>query len=494
MFTIRDLPVWLIRVSPWLWLVVMSLGLLVIAWALIRRRGKFPACPKCGYDLRGTEGLTCPECGHTAQSPRQLFGRPRRWRWAVTGLLIVLAGVQVDFVQYRMWTGERFLSACVPTTVWIAGYPWWPDSGRRMIERRLQRGWAVLPGNAVVWMDRPRPTGYLRDWLLGLHDADHLRQPFACRWQSRLLARRAYTWFLSHQRSGNLTPNDYRYTFWYLKMSVLMTEDDKSYQQIVNGLTSADPYMRANAYSSLRGTEVVTAKYVPVLEKLLVDELCSPSPPVPFGNWVMPQPYPGRLLPPHCDQLIQAIGQSGSSGIAVASEWLTHEPMNHRLAAVHMLGCAKMPVAYTPEMAQRLVDAIVTLPWDGWSSEQARDAGTLVVEPVTPYLSAFAPVVRENAVRVLGAAFFHWPLWFHYQGEASERIIEQWAARVNDPMFEKAVQQVRARLEVEEELGVRVLLQRFLDYAETWGDADGREHILHHHGVTSSAESNPFND
>ncbi len=65
--------------------VVACGGLVLTGWALFwdRARGR-RRCPKCWYDLAatpaGAAGTTCPECGRTARSEREL-ARTRRRNW-----------------------------------------------------------------------------------------------------------------------------------------------------------------------------------------------------------------------------------------------------------------------------------------------------------------------------------------------------------------------------------------------------------------------------
>ncbi len=38
-------------------------------------------CPKCWYDMSGSPGLTCSECGHKAKHERRLRKGRRYWRF-----------------------------------------------------------------------------------------------------------------------------------------------------------------------------------------------------------------------------------------------------------------------------------------------------------------------------------------------------------------------------------------------------------------------------
>lgn len=83
---------------------------------LDRARGR-RRCPRCWYDMRGTPGLRCSECGRIATSERQLRRTRRYPRLARLSLLVVLlgvAGLATPTVREHGWTGF------VPTIVLIA--------------------------------------------------------------------------------------------------------------------------------------------------------------------------------------------------------------------------------------------------------------------------------------------------------------------------------------------------------------------------------------
>jgi hypothetical protein len=111
---------------PWLtgpWVIdgvagaVVLLGLALAAWGLfgnrLRRCGRdraIPECPRCHYDLRGQPAdrpRTCPECGHTAKSDRELYRGRRRWWPAVLGLIVfTLPSGGVLYIVVG-WQGEQ---------------------------------------------------------------------------------------------------------------------------------------------------------------------------------------------------------------------------------------------------------------------------------------------------------------------------------------------------------------------------------------------------
>lgn len=123
--------------GPWLGMdgvsaVLCAVGLLGFAlavWGFVGRRSRGRRrCRGCGYDMRGTDSLSCSECGRRAASEKELF-KPRRRPWAmVVGLSVavnVVGVLYLPLVVYRQrQLGETFVTAIVPTTVWIALLPY----------------------------------------------------------------------------------------------------------------------------------------------------------------------------------------------------------------------------------------------------------------------------------------------------------------------------------------------------------------------------------
>ncbi|MHC4107085.1 MAG: hypothetical protein ACYSTY_03265 [Planctomycetota bacterium] len=97
-------------------------GLLLALWALFadRARGR-RRCPKCWYDLSGTPGLVCSECGYIAKRERRLHKTHRRWRWALMGALtgsLGVAGALTPRIRRDGWV------SVVPTTALVLAAPW----------------------------------------------------------------------------------------------------------------------------------------------------------------------------------------------------------------------------------------------------------------------------------------------------------------------------------------------------------------------------------
>ncbi|MCC6425896.1 MAG: hypothetical protein IT435_03650 [Phycisphaerales bacterium] len=143
-------------------------GVLVIRalfWDRARGRRR---CPKCWYDMSGTDGMRCTECGHKAGSEGRLARTRRHWRWLPLAGLLVLAADSVRRIpdpDKEGWT--RF----VPTTVMI------------LVPPMSREEWVN-----VVFLDGTADTA------LGGAFGKRLRDGKFARWQESLLARRLGFW------------------------------------------------------------------------------------------------------------------------------------------------------------------------------------------------------------------------------------------------------------------------------------------------------------
>ncbi len=135
-------------------------GLALAWWALFADRAKGrKRCPKCWYDLTGSPGPTCSECGYGPKSEAKLFKTRRHWRWAVVAVL-VLVGSAASGMTPKI-KREGWISV-VPTTVLILSLPWVDDPELILLSE----------------LDRRLPSPY---WPQGAHPPDWSD------WQWRLL-------------------------------------------------------------------------------------------------------------------------------------------------------------------------------------------------------------------------------------------------------------------------------------------------------------------
>ncbi len=107
--------------SQWATLATSLLGVavvvLVVAAFMDRARGR-RRCPKCWYDMRGVEGLRCPECGRQCRCEHELFRTRRRLRRGIlaAAVLAVMSYVVGNWPRIE----GRGLLGVVPTML-IAG-------------------------------------------------------------------------------------------------------------------------------------------------------------------------------------------------------------------------------------------------------------------------------------------------------------------------------------------------------------------------------------
>ena len=82
-------------------------GLWLMWWSLFsdRSRGR-RRCPKCWYDMSGTDDLRCPECGRKAKSKKKLRNTRRRWRRAMVAIIPLIIAT---LIQGRpLWHNQKW--------------------------------------------------------------------------------------------------------------------------------------------------------------------------------------------------------------------------------------------------------------------------------------------------------------------------------------------------------------------------------------------------
>jgi hypothetical protein len=111
-------------------LALAGAGVALRALFFDRSRGRV-RCPRCWYDMAGAPGLTCPECGGTARSERDLHRTRRRWGQTAAGIVLLLPVLGVAGGRYGR-------------TVWY----WLPPRWRVVEQHRVK--------DAVVTLYEPR--------------------------------------------------------------------------------------------------------------------------------------------------------------------------------------------------------------------------------------------------------------------------------------------------------------------------------------------------
>jgi hypothetical protein len=113
------LSLWPVAVHFWPWILGVLVGLLgaICLTALFRiaRRPQIaghPHCRRCNYDLFGTTGQVCPECGLALTKRAPLLGRSRKqraltWTLALT-IGTVVYGALFAFRGWEPWTATLF--------------------------------------------------------------------------------------------------------------------------------------------------------------------------------------------------------------------------------------------------------------------------------------------------------------------------------------------------------------------------------------------------
>jgi len=165
-------PLWLRIAALAVAAIVVGVGVALTLSGLFgdRARGR-PRCPRCWFDMSGTPGMTCGECGRTARSARDLLRTRKRPVRTIAGLLMAVSvgALAGDELSRSGWAG--FL----PTSALVTLLPVVGDqqmSLAREMSARLRAG-DVEPEQALVllkrvmrgsWFASPPEEAWLRQY------------------------------------------------------------------------------------------------------------------------------------------------------------------------------------------------------------------------------------------------------------------------------------------------------------------------------------------
>ena len=92
-------------------------------------------CPRCWYDMTYSQGMTCSECGHTAQC-EQDFTHTRR-RWGRASFVLVLCVATILGMYWKLL--DRGIIASLPTPILTMVMPLARDSGSEVFKQLSRR-------------------------------------------------------------------------------------------------------------------------------------------------------------------------------------------------------------------------------------------------------------------------------------------------------------------------------------------------------------------
>ncbi|MEE8153701.1 MAG: hypothetical protein V3T53_01945 [Phycisphaerales bacterium] len=122
--------------TAWLWWIggaaLGLLGVWLLYWSLLHDRSKGRRrCPKCWYNMSGTDSLTCSECGRTVKREEKLHKTRRRKRLAGLALLTFLSGAALS-----TWPTARDFDVNTIKPVWLLKNQGKANSAQGMAARR----------------------------------------------------------------------------------------------------------------------------------------------------------------------------------------------------------------------------------------------------------------------------------------------------------------------------------------------------------------------
>ncbi|MCH7547586.1 MAG: HEAT repeat domain-containing protein [Planctomycetes bacterium] len=145
---------------------IFGLWLMYRAMFADRSRGR-RRCPKCWYDMSGTESLRCPECGRAAKTEKSFYKARRRWRLTLLGVMLMFAGLGLGWGRQIQQLG---LIRATPATVLVVLMPYLEDNAwRGELLRRAERGvlrkweYRLFVDRCVGILESSEDTGLLKE-------------------------------------------------------------------------------------------------------------------------------------------------------------------------------------------------------------------------------------------------------------------------------------------------------------------------------------------
>ena len=140
-------PSWMVDLAWLFWLIAAVLAgiSIYLLWRSLLRDPdrKKRRCPKCWYDMSGTPGLRCPECGREHSAEKKLYKRRRRRALASIGMGTLIVAFAVGWsprVAKDGWLGSAPTWALV-TAAWIV-----PTDDGSLLHTAASRAFAPVAG------------------------------------------------------------------------------------------------------------------------------------------------------------------------------------------------------------------------------------------------------------------------------------------------------------------------------------------------------------
>ena len=173
-------------------MLLLALMIFLAWWGLFADASKGRRrCPRCWYDMAYSPSWTCPECGYSARSEKDLSRTRRRPRIAILGMIgaALIGGFVIDRANQQGWMSH------MPTSVLLWLLPAADNPSGSIfteLEQRMARDmlsdeqWLIVFERAAKGEGSARPPGdewrakygrFLRSWYPQLlsHDDQEFR-------------------------------------------------------------------------------------------------------------------------------------------------------------------------------------------------------------------------------------------------------------------------------------------------------------------------------